>query len=116
MPFLSLWAKFSDAALAVNKGHAKTRERQREEGREKGQGERQHPKKWVVKKASRPSPPKIISSQSRTLCSVQEMNIPRMWLHGGSLHLPCSQHSPALHLSAHPPPRRKGRERPWWMC
>lgn len=46
MPFLRLWAKFSGAALAVNKGHAKARERQREEGREKGQGERQHPRKW----------------------------------------------------------------------
>lgn len=57
MPFLSFWAKFSGAALAVNKRHSKARERQREEGREKGQGERQHSQEvGVVKEASRPTP------------------------------------------------------------
>lgn len=57
MPFLSLWAKFSGAALAVNKGHAKARERQREEEREKVKRERQNPRKWGGKESLQAKPP-----------------------------------------------------------
>lgn len=120
---LSLWAKFSGTALAVNKDTQKPeteRKRMREKERgsgerktERGRGREREGKKrerermllgsGVVKDPPSQAPPRHVSPRSHSLCSVREANIPRAWFHGGSLHLPCSLPTPALQLSTHPP-------------